>query len=86
MYGVHSNSPVSLVGLYLVHLSCAGSGPHEEGGRRPGTVWAEVVPPLNACAVEVLAHELCLSMAAITQLLRCFVQGMVDDIQSLRTM
>ena len=77
---IHKDSPVSLVELYLMHLSCAGSRPHEESGRRPGTVRVEVVPPLDACAVEVLAHELGLSKAAVTQLLWCSVEGMVDDI------
>jgi hypothetical protein len=61
----------SLVELYLMHLPCAGSGPHEESGRRHRTVRAEVVPPLDTCAVEVLPHELGLSKAAVTQLLWC---------------
>ena len=69
-----------------MYLSCAGSGPYEERGRRPGTVRAEVVPPLDACAVEVLAHELGLSKAAVTQLLWCSVEGMVDDVQGLHAM
>ena len=77
---IHKDSPVSLVELYLMHLSCAGSRPHEESRRRPGTVRVEVVPPLDACAVEVLPHELGLSKATVTQLLWCSVEGMLDDI------
>ena len=66
-----------------MHLSYACGGPHEEGGRWPRTVRSKEVSPLDACAVEVLAHELGLSVATVKELLGCLIQGMFNDIQRL---